>query len=103
MFLHLISIEFLNIVVRIQYLEFFFSFILICLNEEEKQLDNNPSIDIAKKEIQKAIINELCKKVVIEFCQCNNIIKKLDEDIIKLENKLDNKKEMKNMIVKIPI
>ncbi len=66
-------------------------------------MDNNPSIDIAKKEIKKAIINELCKKGVIEFCQCNNIIKKLDEDIIKLENKLDNKKEMKNMIVKIPI
>lgn len=66
-------------------------------------MDNNPSIDIAKKEIKKAIINELCKKGVIEFCQYNNIIKKLDEDIIKLENKLDNKKEMKNMIVKIPI
>ena len=66
-------------------------------------MDNNPSIDIAKKEIQKAIINELCKKGVIEFCQCNSIIKKLDEDIIKLENKLENKKEMKNMIVKIPM
>ena len=48
-------------------------------------MGNNPSIDIAKKEIQKAIINELCKKGVIEFCQCNNIIKKLDEDIPKKE------------------
>lgn len=66
-------------------------------------MDNNPSIDIAKKEIQKAIINELCKKGVIDFCQCNNIIKKLDEDIIRLEKKLEIKKDMTNMIVKIPI
>ena len=66
-------------------------------------MDNNPSIDIAKKEIQKAIINELCKKGVIEFCQCNTIIKKLDEDIIKIEKKLEIQKDMTNMIVKIPI
>lgn len=66
-------------------------------------MNNNFSIEIGKKVVEKTIIKELCKKNVIEFCQCNNIIKKLDEDIIKLENKLDNKKEMKNMIVKIPI
>lgn len=66
-------------------------------------MDNNPSIDIAKKEIQKAIINELCKKGVIEFCQCNNIIKKIDEDIIKLREKLNIKADMINIVVKIPI
>jgi len=66
-------------------------------------LDNNPSIEIAKKEIEKAIINELCKKGVIDFCQCNNIMKKLDEDIIKLGDKLNIKEDMTNMIVKIPI
>lgn len=66
-------------------------------------MNNNPSIDIAKKEIQKAIINELCKKGVIDFCQCNNIIKKIDEDIIKLEKKLEIKKDMTNMVVKIPV
>jgi len=66
-------------------------------------LDNNPSVNIAKKEIQKAIINELCKKGVIDFCQCSNIIKKLDEDIIKLEKNFEKKEDMTNMIVKIPI
>ncbi len=66
-------------------------------------MDNNPSIEIAKKEIEKAIINELCKKGVIDFCQCNNIMKKLDEDIIKLGDKLNIKEDMTNMIVKIPI
>jgi len=66
-------------------------------------LDNNPSVNIAKKEIQKAIINELCKKGVIDFCQCNTIIKKLDEDIIKLEKNFEKKEDMTNMIVKIPI
>lgn len=66
-------------------------------------MNNNPSIDIAKKELQKAIINELCKKGVIDFCQCNNIIKKIDEDIIKLEKKLEIKKDMTNMVVKIPV
>jgi len=66
-------------------------------------LDNNPSIEIAKKEIEKAIINELCKKGVIDFCQCNNIIKKLDEDIIKLGDKLNIKEDMTKMIVKIPV
>ena len=66
-------------------------------------MDNNPSVNIAKKEIQKAIINELCKKGVIDFCQCNTIIKKLDEDIIKLEKNFEKKEDMTNMIVKIPI
>lgn len=66
-------------------------------------MNKNPSIDIAKKEMEKAIINELCKKGVIDFSQCNNIIKKLDEDIIKLENKLEKNENMTNMIVKIPI
>lgn len=66
-------------------------------------MDNNPSIEIAKKEIEKSIINELCKKGVIDFCQCNNIMKKLDEDIIKLGDKLNIKEDMTNMIVKIPI
>ena len=66
-------------------------------------MNNNPSIDIAKKEIQKAIINELCKKGVIDFCQCSNIIKKLDEDIMKLESKYEKKEDMTNMIVNIPI
>ena len=66
-------------------------------------LNNNPSIDIAKKEMQKVIINELYKKGVIDFSQCNSIIKKWDEDIIKLDSKFEKKEDMTNMIVKIPI
>ena len=66
-------------------------------------MNNKPSIDIAKKEIQKVIINELYKKGVMDFCACNSIIKKLDEDIIKLDSKFEKKKDMTNMIVKIPI
>lgn len=65
-------------------------------------LNNNFSIDIAKKEIQKAIVDEVCKKGIIDFCQYNSITKKLNEDIIKLENKED-KEDKQNIIVKIPI
>ena len=66
-------------------------------------MKNDLSIDIAKKELQKAIINELCKKDVIDFCQCNSIVKKLDEDIRKLENRSQKKKNKRNMVVKIPL
>ena len=55
------------------------------------------------KELQKAIINELCKRDVINFCQCNSIVKKLDEDITKFENKLEKKENNENMVVKIPL
>lgn len=68
-----------------------------------EKLNNSPSINIAKKIIQKAIINELCKKDVIDFYQCTTIIKKIDEDILKLETKLPEKKETNNIVVKIPI
>lgn len=66
-------------------------------------MNNDFFITIAKKRIQKAIINELCKKGVIDFSECSCIIKKLDEDIIKLESKLEKKEDMTNMIVNIPI
>ena len=66
-------------------------------------MNNDISVDIAKKELQKAIINELCKKGVIDFCQCNSIVKKLDEDIRKFENKLEKKEDNGNMVVKIPL
>lgn len=66
-------------------------------------MKNDLSIDIAKKELQKAIINELCKNGVIDFCQCNSIVKKLDEDIRKLESISQKKKNNGNMVVKIPL
>lgn len=64
---------------------------------------NSPSINIAKKEIQKAILCELCKKDIINFYQYNSIIKKLNEDILKLETKMDETKNNSNMIIKISI
>lgn len=66
-------------------------------------MNNSPSIDIAKKVIQKVIISELCKKDVIDFCQYNTIIKKIDEDILKLETKLSGEQEKNNIVIKIPI
>lgn len=66
-------------------------------------MNNSPSINIAKKDIQKAILGELCKKNIINFHQYNSIIKKLNEDILKLETKKDETKNNSNMIVKIPI
>ena len=61
-------------------------------------MNNSPSIDIAKKIIQKAIINELCKKDVIDFYQYNTIIKNINEDILKLEAKMSEEKEKNNIV-----
>lgn len=66
-------------------------------------MDNNSGIQIVKKIIQKELLNELCCKGVIEFVNASNIIKKLDEDISKLKTLQENNKNMKNIIVKIPI
>lgn len=61
------------------------------------------SICIARKEVEKAIINELYKKDIIDFFQCNSIIKKLDDDIIKLENKNKSNENKEKLVIKIPI
>ena len=66
-------------------------------------MDNNSGTQIVKKIIQKELLNELCCKGVIEFVNASNIIKKLDEDISKLKMLQENNKNMKNIIVKIPI
>lgn len=61
------------------------------------------SVEIAKKEIEKAIIDELSKKNIIDICQCNNIIKKIDEDIVKYKNKIGNIEGEEKLVVKIPL
>ena len=66
-------------------------------------MDNNSGTQIVKKIIQKELLNELCCKSVIEFVNASNIIKKLDEDISKLKMLQENNKNMKNIIIKIPI
>lgn len=66
-------------------------------------MNNNFEIIIIKKIIQKELLNELCCKGVIDFVNASNFIKKLEKDIGKLKNLQDNNKNMKNVIVKIPI
>ena len=66
-------------------------------------MNNDFSIEIIKKSIEKALVNEIFKKNIMDLSQLNNITKRLDEDIIKLENKLKAKKDMVNVVVKIPI
>ena len=66
-------------------------------------MDNNPETLIAKKMIQKELLNELCSKGLIDFTNISNIIKKLDEDIRKLKELQEKDKDVKNIIVKIPV
>ena len=66
-------------------------------------MDNNPETLIAKKMIQKELLNELCSKGFIDFTNTSNIIKKLDEDINKLKESQEKDKDVKNIIVKIPV
>ena len=66
-------------------------------------MNNNFEIIIIKKIIQKELLNELYCKGVIDFLNASNFIKKLEKDIGKLKNLQDNNKNMKNVIVKIPI
>lgn len=66
-------------------------------------MDNNPGTIIVKKIIQKELLNELCSKGLIDFTNTSNIIKKLDEDINKLKELQEKDKDVKNIIVKIPV
>lgn len=61
------------------------------------------TITVAKKEIEKAIVNELYKIGVIEFAVCSNIIKKLDLEINKLKSKNISRKITKQLVIKIPL
>ncbi len=66
-------------------------------------MDNNPETLIAKKMIQKELLNELCSKGLIDFSNTSSVIKKLDEDINKLKELQEKDKDVKNIIVKIPV
>lgn len=61
------------------------------------------SVEIAKKEIEKSIIDELSKKNIIDICQSNNMIKKIDEEIVKCKNKIENTGGEEKLVVKIPL
>ena len=59
-------------------------------------INNGYSVNIAKMEIEKAIIGVLYKKEVIDFNQYNFMIRKIDEVILKeeKENKVENLKQV---------
>lgn len=61
------------------------------------------TIDIAKNVLQKAIVNELYKKEVIEFAVYNNIIKKLYEEIKKTSKNEESIGDLRQLIIEIPI
>ena len=66
-------------------------------------MDNNPETLIAKKMIQKELLNELERIGLIDFANTSSFIKKLDEDINKLKELQEKDKDVKNIIVKIPV
>ena len=66
-------------------------------------MGNNPGTLIVKKMIQKELLNELCSKGLIYFANTSSVIKKLEEDINKLKKLQEKDKDVKNIIVKIPI
>ncbi len=66
-------------------------------------MNNNSETLIAKKIIQKELLNELYNKSLIDFANTSNIVGKLDEDINKLKELQEKDKDVKNIIVKIPI
>lgn len=53
-------------------------------------MSENYSISIAKKKIQMAVVEELYRKDVIDFCQYNHVIKSLEEEMFKLMKKLED-------------
>ena len=80
----------------------FLSLIALNLTGEINLINNGYSINIAKKEIEKAIIGELYKKEVIDFNQYNFIIRKIDEDILK-EEKENKIEDLKQVVVDVVI
>lgn len=62
--------------------------------------DNGYTIDVAYKVLEKAIINELYKKEVIDICQYNNIINKINSDIYKINEK-NNPNNNEKIVIKI--
>ena len=66
-------------------------------------MDNNTEILIVKKVIQKELLNELERIGLIDFANKSNIVAKLDEDINKLKKLQEKDKDIKNIIVKIPV
>lgn len=66
-------------------------------------MDNELNSLIVKKLIQKALLNELCRKNLIDFSNANKIIKEIYKNINNLKSLQENNNDMKNIIVKIRI
>ena len=66
-------------------------------------MDNELNSLIIKKLIQKELLNELCKKSLIDFSNANKIIEKIDKSINNIKSLQENNNDIKNIIVKIRI
>lgn len=64
-------------------------------------MNNEYFSEIIKKKLQKSIVDVLCKNNVINIYQYNSIIKKLDDDITKIENKYQDKESMEQIVIDI--
>lgn len=64
-------------------------------------MNNDYEIVILKKMIKKELLKELYAKGLFEFSNINNIIKKIDEDIIKIKNMQNEVKDLKNITIKV--
>ena len=87
----------------LNYWQFFFFIYSNKFKWGGENLDTNHETLIIKKMIQKELLNELCSKGLIDFANTSNIIKKLDGDINKLKELQEKGKNLKNIVVKIPV
>ena len=57
----------------------------------------NYSIEIAKKEIVRAIVNELYSREVLKFEQYNKITHIIDNELVSYKRKIDEQLEINNV------
>lgn len=54
-------------------------------------MSENYTVDLIKKKIQIALVEEMHKKDIIDFCQYNHVINCLKNDMSKLISKLEGR------------
>ena len=66
-------------------------------------VDDKYTIDVAKKVLQKAIVNEMHRNGIVEFAVCSNILKKIDIEINRTKKEKTEEIKKKNITIKIPL
>lgn len=66
-------------------------------------MNNNITYDVVKKEVQKKIINYLYRNNEITISEYEILISKCDENIIKLNEKIEKDKEKYSYPMKVDI